>query len=456
MNSFTPPRPKVFAKPPNIFRMLALGRRNLLAIWWENAFEGTTMAGKVLMRPFFICNCPEAVNHAFVVNNDIYHRKSPQMRHALRLLLGDGLFISDGEKWKIRRRMVTPILHGRLLPGYARIMAETVRETADAWSRAGPNTEIDVLTQMGSLTAEVVCRSIFGRALGTEKSHAIISAFAAYQSHIESLDFAALFNLPEWMSNIRGPASHRSAKRLHKIIDGLVDDIESGVLAGEDSIVSRLLTSEDEKTGTRLTREEVRNEVAVLVMAGHETTANSLTWAWYLLSQDPEVEAKMHAEIDAVLGDRMPTFDDIEKLVYTRAVFDETLRLYPPVPILSREAVKDDVIMGRPITKGTVLLVIPWLLHRHKKYWREPEKFRPERFINPGRSRKNFYIPFSVGPRVCAGTTFGLAESILCLAIIGRRHRLRLKPGTMVEPICRLTLRPRGGMPMIIEPRTHE
>ena len=453
MADFTPPRPEVFARPPGVFRMLSLARRNLLSVWWENAFHAPTMAKKIIARPFFVCNCPEAVSHAFVSHNDIYQRKSPQMRHALKQLLGDGLFISDGETWKIRRRMIAPILHGKLLPEYTRVMAKTLQELSRTYDKSGPGAEVDILTQMGSLTAEVICRSIFGKALGEEKSHAIISAFTEYQGHIDNLDIAALLNLPEWLSNFRGGASKASARRLHAIIDKLVDDIEAGILEGENSIVSSLLTSEDEETGTRLTREEVRNEVAVLVMAGHETTSNALTWAWYLISQDAEVEAKMHAEIDAVLGDRIPTYEDVEKLVYTRAIFDEALRLYPPVPFLTREALKDDVIMGRPIAKGTILMVIPWLLHRHKEYWDEPEKFRPERFINPVRSHKNIYIPFSAGPRYCPGATFGITESVLCLAMIGRHHRLQLKPGTTVEPQCRLTLRPRHGIPMIIHPR---
>lgn len=456
MTDFIPPRPPVFKKRPGILQMVKMARRNLLSIWWRNAFYADTMSTTVLRRPFFICNCAEAVNHAFVTHNDIYHRKSPQMRSALKQLLGDGLFISDGDKWKTRRRMVAPILHGRLLPEYTRIMAKTVHELSERWTKAGPGAEINILTEMGSLAAEVICRSIFGRALGHEKSHAIISAFADYQSHIDNLDYASLFNLPEWISNLgHSRASRQSAKKLHKIMDDIIDDIEKGILEGEDSIVSSLLTAEDPETGERLTKEEVRNEVAVLVMAGHETTANSLTWAWFLISQDPEVEAKMHAEIDEVLGDKIPTYEDVSKLVYTRAVFDEAMRLYPPVPFLTREAVQDDEIMGRPVKKGTVLLVIPWLLHRHRKYWDEPEMFRPERFINPTRSYKNIYTPFSAGPRFCAGAVFGMTESLICLSILGRRHRLRLKPGTVVEPLCRLTLRPKDAVPMIIEPRVH-
>jgi cytochrome P450 len=199
----------------------------------------------------------------------------------------------------------------------------------------------------------------------------------------------------------------------------------------------------------------LRNEIAVLFMAGHETTANTLAWTWYLLSQAPEVEAKLHEELDSVLGDRVPTLADVPQLVYTRAILDEALRLYPPVPILPREAIKEEEFQGVRIPKGSLLFVVPWLLHRHRKLWELPDHFIPERFLpeNAAKISKFAYVPFSIGPRICAGANFGQTEAILCIATLAQKFKLRLQPGHEVRPVCRLTLRPAGGLPMTVHPR---
>ena len=190
-------------------------------------------------------------------------------------------------------------------------------------------------------------------------------------------------------------------------------------------------------------------------MAGHETTANTLAWAWFLVSQAPEVEARLHAELDAVLGEDPPTLRDVARLPFTRAVIDETLRLYPPVPILAREALEAEEIRGRPVPKGSLVMVVPWLLHRHKHLWDEPDHFKPDRFLDgsPEPVSKFAYVPFSIGPRICAGLSFGVTESVLSLAILAQRFRLRLRPGHVVEPVCRLTLRPGETLPMRVERR---
>jgi cytochrome P450 len=192
-----------------------------------------------------------------------------------------------------------------------------------------------------------------------------------------------------------------------------------------------------------------------LFLAGHETTANILAWIWYLLSQMPEVEARLHEEVDRVLGGRAPTLADVPKLLYTRAIFEETMRLYPPVPLLSREALVDENFNGHAIPKGSIMMVIPWLLHRHKKLWPKPDHFIPERFMPGGEGpvSKFAYIPFSIGPRICAGMAFGLTEGILALAALAQQFTLRLKPGHEVKMECHLTLRPGKTLPMTLHRR---
>jgi cytochrome P450 len=220
-------------------------------------------------------------------------------------------------------------------------------------------------------------------------------------------------------------------------------------------VIQRLLDARDPDTGAPLDPQALRNEIAVLFMAGHETTANSMAWSWFLLSQAPEAEEKLHRELANVLGGRPPTLADMPKLVFTRAVFEEAMRLYPPVPILPREALRDEYFGTFRIPRGAIVLVVPWLLHRNPKYWEKPDHFVPERFLpeNATRISKFVYIPFSIGPRICAGMSFGLTEAILCLATLAQHFRLRLKPGHAVRPVCRLTLRPEGGLPMSVHRR---
>jgi cytochrome P450 len=239
------------------------------------------------------------------------------------------------------------------------------------------------------------------------------------------------------------------------VLNDIIRRCEERLASGEQSMIQMLLEARDPENGDKLDREALRNEAAVIFMAGHETTANSLAWTWYLLSQAPGVEERLQAELVEVLGGRLPTLDDVPRLLYTRAVFEEAIRLYPPVPLLGRQALADETIRNRHIPKGSLLVVIPWLLHRHRLLWDQPDHFIPERFLpeNAGSRQRYSYIPFSVGPRVCAGQAFGLTEAILCLATLAQRARLRLAPGAVVAPICRLTLRPGDSLPMLVEPR---
>jgi cytochrome P450 len=220
-------------------------------------------------------------------------------------------------------------------------------------------------------------------------------------------------------------------------------------------MIAMLLVARDPETGEQLDPDAVRNEAAVLFMAGHETTANSLAWTWYLLSRSPDTEARLHAELDAVLGGRTPTLDDVPALVFTRAVFEETIRLYPPIPLLGREVSRSEQIGGHAVPEGSLLAVVPYLLHRHRIYWPMPDHFIPERFLpeHAAARQRYTYVPFSVGPRVCAGQAFGLTEAILCIATLAQRVRLRLTARTVVEPIARLSLRPGEALPMVIEAR---
>jgi cytochrome P450 len=453
MSNFVPPHPERPKEPLPLLAMIGAARRNFLAVFDEKCFEYQFFQTRILNRKVFVCNSPDTVAEAFIALHESFQRKTPQMRHALSPLLGDGLFISDGNLWRQRRRIVAPIVHVSRLPVFAPTMVEAASETAERWAKLPNGAPIDALREMATLTAEIICRTIFGPRLGAEHATEIVAAFSAYQREVAQLDLPYMMGLPDWLPRLQMPSVYRAAKRIDRVLDGLIRRCEERLASGDASMIQMLLEARDPETGDKLDRRALRNEAAVIFMAGHETTANSLAWTWYLLSQTPEVEGRLHDELATVLGGRLPTLDDVANLVYTRAVFEEAIRLYPPVPLLGRQALQTERIRNREIATGSLLVVIPWLLHRHKQLWEMPDHFIPERFLpqNAGSRQRYSYIPFSVGPRVCAGQAFGLTEAILCLATLAQRVRLRLASGAAVEPICRLTLRPGDTLPMLVE-----
>ncbi len=455
MTAFIPPYPKRHKKEINPFQALYYARKDLLSLWDEDAFSDEFMSQKILKQHVFVANCPEIIRYVMVENKDNYERKSPQMKRALEPLLGDGLFISDGKTWASRRRIQTPLFDNAHIQMYSKTMVSTIVEMADNWESQGNGATIEAHTEMAKLAAEIIARTLFGEKLGAENSEAVVNAFADYQSVVKQMALSNFLGLPDWMPNVNAKIGKAkvAGQTIHNAVDAIIALAEKG--GHEGTMVAELLKANKMESGEDLmTREQIRNEIIVLFMAGHETTANVLAWTWYLISQAPDVEEKLHQELTEVLNGRTPEYADVENLKYTRAILDETMRLYPPVPILSRQALKDDDIRGRKVPAGSLMLIVPWLVQRHKKFWKNPDSFIPERFLPSAEKPKKFtYLPFSAGPRVCIAKSFGITESVLAIAIIAQRFRLTLPPNADVKHECRLTLRPKGKLPMTMQIR---
>jgi len=444
-----PARPKKALNP--LVALLKL-RQNLLGIWHERAFEQFMIPVKLPNRRVYVVNGVDAIKRVFLDNHDNYDPKSPQMRKALTQLLGDGLFVSDGDVWRRRRAMVAPAIAAAQLPNYAPMMVACAEETATNWRALPAGATIDVLSEMAVLTARIIGRTVFGDGISEAEATRVVRGFSDYQAVIEQMDILSMLGAPGWLQRDRNGKADAAAGEVQAMVDTIL------ARAGADKDAMRLAASllnaaegqEDNPAAA------VRNEAIVLFMAGHETTANALAWTWALIAMRPDVEAKLHAEADAVLENgRSATLEDFQRLPYARAVFEETLRLYPPVPLLSREARGDDILRGFPVSKGDIIVIAPWLVQRHKAYWKEPDAFRPERFL-PGSAEpppKFAYLPFSAGARVCLGARFGLVEAVLCLATLARDFRLKPVPEHKLEIECRLTLRPKCGLPMTLERR---
>jgi cytochrome P450 len=431
-------------------RTLLRARDNVVAAWPKSFYRRPHIRERLLGRTLFIANSPETVDHVMVANARNY-RKSPANTQTLRPLLGDGLFVSEGELWARQRRILNPSVHTQRLPGYTTGITACGQDFLDAWDRRPDGTVEDATAAFTQLTAEVISRLMFRFPLG-ERAARLYRAFLDYQATHGRMHFSEFLGLPAWLPR---PSRWRGDRAVREF-DAVIHDIITTGRArpegvGEFEDLLRLLIDHRDESGQPMPPRLIRDEVASMFLAGHETTAITLTWAFWLLERHPDSEARLHAELDNVLAGRTPDFADVPRLEFTRAVVEETLRLFPPVHVFSRQALGADTIAGEPLEPGAFVVISAWVLHRHTLWWEEPTTFRPERFLpaNAGALQRGAYIPFGAGPRACLGRHLGLLESVILLAMIAQRYRLRLHPaGHPVEPIGRMTLRPSHGMPM--------
>ena len=364
----------------------------------------------------------------------------------LKLVVGEGLLTSEGQYWRRQRRLVQPAFHRRKLETLASIIVEEAQAVSARWAaRARRGEAVNVADEMTGLTLRAVSRAMLGSEVDREARK--ISEAQAFLNRYVDARMGGFFHLPPGIPSRR----NLRFKRALADLNGVVYDIIDGRLRGDDAgndLLGMLLEARDEQTGEAMTREQVRDEVATILLAGHETTANALSWAWYLLAQHPLAEKQLHQELDSVLGGRTPTLMALEDLPYTRAVFEEALRLYPPAWAISRRPVEDDVVGGYRIPADSTVLVSPYVTHRNPRLWDNPETFEPARFRSGGTIDRPAYayFPFGSGPRKCVGNGFATMEGRLVLATLARQYRLRLDQGRPVELEPLVTLRPKHGI----------
>lgn len=450
---FIPSHPRPLLTPPGFVQILLGARHSLIGNWLEDYYRSCVDSFRILGRQVILINSPDQVKYVMVTRHTNFERKSPQMRRALEMLLGDGLFISDSETWKKRRPLVADIVHKRRLPEFAGVMVEGAQATIARWAELPSQTEFELTAEMAHLTAQIISRAIFGKHLGAEALRHVTEGFTDYQKAVDSFNLGYFLGADEGWPLRRSPRRREAVARVHQVIDNVIE----AHLKGEGdakSMVSLLIYRKARGGDSDLDVTALRNEAATIFMAGHETTATTLTWAFYLLANAPWAERRLLHEIESVCGHRPVTMEDVQHLDWCRSVILETLRLYPPVPLLPRQAREADRIADVDVEPGSLVIIAPWLLQRARDLWENPNHFKPERFANGAKYNPFAFIPFSVGPRICAGLNFGLDESILCLAALMQRFRVTPRPGYRVEPLCRLTLRPNGGLPVTVTPRS--
>lgn len=453
LGHFIPPYPAPPNQDPSLVKLIIGARRNLIEGWPASSYRSGIDSFHVLRRQIVLVNSPEHIRYVVATRHDNFERKSPQMRRALEALLGDGLFISDGETWKKRRPLVADIVHKRRLPEFGQTMEDAALAVAAEWAELPAGAEIELTEEMGRLTAAIISRAVFGNTIARDAAQQVIDGFSSYQRYADSFNLGYFLGADEGWPAFGGKRRRQAIAKVH----GVVEQVINAHLAGEGdagSMVDLLIRRNQKSGGEPLDVAALRNEAATIFMAGHETTATTLSWAWYLLANAGWVRQSVHDEIAAVCGDRAPTLADLPQLRWCRAVIQETLRLYPPVPLLPRQAREADRIGPVDVEKSALVMIAPWLLHRSPDLWDKPNHFLPERFLSGDRIDPFAYIPFAVGPRICPGMNFGLDEATLCLAILAQRFEVLPREGYKVEPVCRLTLRPKGGLPARVVARS--
>jgi cytochrome P450 len=398
----------------------------------------------------YVATHPDLVHQVLVTDAD-KARKPLGIVSALYPVLGNGLFSSDGEFWKRQRKLVQPAFHTKRIGAYGQVMVDYASALGDRW-QSGQTYAID--HSMTDLTMQIIARTLFDADVSGETSEVgqTISTVLDFVNH--RLD--QLFPLPLWIPTAKNRDFKQAVGRLNALIYRFIDERRK---SGKDNgdLLSMLLMAQGDD-GSQMSDLQVRDEAMTLFGAGHETTAVTLTWTWYLLSQHPEVEAKLHEELARVLGGRTPTIADLPNLPYTEMVIKETMRLFPPAFTASRQMLEPITLGGYAIPKDSVVLINIYGLHRDARYFPEPDRFDPERFSpeNEKRLPKYAYLPFGGGPRVCIGNAFASMEARLILATLAQRFHLSLAPGHQVVPERKFTLRPKFGMKMVVTERTPE
>jgi cytochrome P450 len=437
--------------PVSFLRVLWALRQNPITAFGEAAYRLPIIHLKSRIRDFLLVSEPDAIKHV-MLDNAANYIKSDQLQRLTRPALGNGLLNAEGASWRFQRRTAAPMFQMRHVAGFAPAMAAATQEMLSRWEPMPDGARIDAADAMMRLTYDIICRTVFSGDVTMDYGR-MSRALLVYLETLGRIDMLGLLGLPQWVPTPDRIRAAPALRFLRKEMEGLIERrrllLARDAAAAPNDLLTLLLTAHDPEGGTLFSGREVFDNAMTFIFAGHETTANALAWTLYLLSQ--------FAEADERVADEARTVDpialargELPDLAFTRAVLEESMRLYPPAPFISREAVAADVVGGRAIARRTSVLVSTWILHRHHLLWERPDEFDPTRFLPENRDgiHRFAYLPFGAGPRICIGMAFAMQEAMVALTAIVRRYRLELEPGQEVLPLARITLRPRGGLKM--------
>jgi len=402
---------------------------------------------------FHLVSGPELVEDILIARPEQFVKMySPERPKGLALILGQGLITSSGALWKRQRRIIQPQFVRSRVAEYADEMLAAGRCLLDRWQGLAPFTPVDIGEEMMRTTLEVITRSMFNTSVLSQLDRLSPALWTVLQFAANNISNP--LRIPQWVPTRRNFGFRSAMRFLDDMVYGLIRERRNSATPRDD-LLGRLICARDEDSGLPMDDRQIRDEVLTIFTAGHETTALTLTWACYLLACHPEASERLFAELETVLCHREPTFEDLPKLVWTRAVLEETLRLYTPAAVMMRKNTGETSLCGYRIPEGALMLINVANIHRHPAYWDIPDSFRPERFLADQLKPRHrlAFMPFGAGHRVCVGNAFALTESMLLLAMIAQHYRFNLLPGQTVEPEIQVTLRPKGGMRLAVSRR---
>ncbi len=448
-------RGAVIAAPPGprgypIVGVIPMIGKDILGFFMRMTEDyGDIVRLKLGPKTFYLVNHPDGLKQVLQDNNRNYRKGYDQAKP----LIGEGLVSSEGEFWRRQRRLVQPLFHRRRIGGFAETMIASSYEQLQGWSEmVGQSQPIDLAAEMSRLTQKIIAKTMFSTDVG-DQTDALLEAFDIGLQYFNQ----QLFNPIPFLDRLPTPTNIRFRRAL-KLLDGVMFDLieeRKRAPVERDDLLGLLLKVRDADTGEGMSDQQIRDEVLTIFFAGHETTAATLAWAWYLLANHPDAAKRLYQEVDRVLGDRRPTPEDYEALQYTRGVIQESMRLFPPAWMFARQAIEPDIICGYHIPAGAALFLCPYTTHRHPDFWDRPNEFDPTRFepaVSQDRHRMA-YVPFGAGPRLCIGRDFSLLEGTLILAITAQQFSLALASGAEVQAQPVATLKPRPAVWMAARSR---
>jgi cytochrome P450 len=450
-----PPAPLPRPEPLGLPRLLGALWRNPLEAWSEDHFNEWVITTRLPIGQIFILNEPRAIRRVLLENASNYH-KDPFQRRMMSATLNDGLLMAEDERWRVQRRTLASLFSQKTVMSFAPDMSEAAEALVARLARNSGGGPVEITAEVTRLTLDVLERTIFSDGLG-RGSEEVRMAMRTYFDTIGQIHPFDFLSLPGFVPRLgRGklkPALRLFDDAVDRIIATRRQHLERAGEAAPKDVLTLLLKAADPETGAGLSEAEIRANIITFIAAGHETTSNAIAWALFLLSQAPEWCARVRAEADAAFA--APAIGRAERLPATRAVVDEAVRLYPPLAAISRAARAPDRLAGHEVRAGAMIVIAPYLLHRHRKLWDRPDIFDPSRFLGEARDAipRYAYLPFGFGPRVCIGQAFALQEATLVVAAMARSFDLALAPEQRVWPVLKVTLRPGAGVMLHLRPR---
>ncbi|EDJ8649409.1 cytochrome P450 [Campylobacter coli] len=440
--------PKPYKNKASTLLTFLLKRRSWLDGLYERSYKMQTGYVKMPNFDLYVINDTKEVKR-MMVDEVKEFPKSAFLHELLSPLLGESIFTTNGEVWKKQRELLRPSFEMTRISKVFNLMSEAVSDMMKRFEKYPNASIIEVDEAMTFITADVIFRTIMSSKLDEEQGKKILDAFVTFQEQSVHTAMRRMFRFPKWLSYVLGDRKRAKAgdvirQVLSDIIKPRYDAVSSGKAENFEDILGSLLLVVDAQTNQRFSFEEILDQVAMLFLAGHETTASSLTWTLYLLSLYPDEQEKAYKEIIQVLQGENIQISHLRQFKYLTNIFKESLRLYPPVGFFAREAKKDTKVRDKMIKKGSGVVIAPWLIHRHEEFWTNPHGFNPSRF--EGEYKKDAYLPFGVGERICIGQGFAMQEAILILANILKTYKLELEEGFVPDVVGRLTVRSANGM----------